>query len=233
MLKSLHFIYQHRMDNDELLMMQSLNERYEDIGPLFSFDNAIVGDERYLYPEEIAFDEIEIIKTPPQSPIPQFNSIKALFEISLNPNVLKFIPSERWNNVDQISLEDMTKTYFRAHSTKKLRFEHKLWNALKITLDNPHMYALVGVRWITHNVIKVNKKIFAKLLALTKPTSSLFNIQGSFPSHGFIEVEQEELDKLAFDRGDEADCRFFIHKNGVFTLLAIENDICQCKWVAA
>ena len=116
--------------------------------------------------------------------------------------------------------------YFPKRSSKKLRFEHKLWNALALTKRYPELADVIGIVWETSTVIRVDKTAFGSLLGLTKPTAALFNPQGSFRSHGFSEVLEPGK-----ANDPEATARYFVHDSGTFTKYSTADAMLKlCKW---
>jgi len=151
--------------------------------------------------------------------------------IILNPFLFGFLPKERAEN-RAITLEEVIKKHFLVRSTKRVRFEHKLWNALCITKKYPNLFSIFGVMWISKTVIKVNKTMFANVLGITRPTAALFNVQGSFPSHGFEEVEPSELRSQGIDIGDAdgINVRLIRHTSGQFTSESGIDALSICRW---
>ena len=81
----------------------------------------------------------------------------------IDPDSLDFIPKGNWTS-KPTSLDSLRDTYFGRKNNVNRRFEHKLWNALRITAVHPSLIRFVGVCWVNNNIIKVYKQIFAKLL---------------------------------------------------------------------
>ena len=158
------------------------------------------------------------------------NSINNIY---INPHMLGFLPREIAED-KQFVLSDIIKSYFQIRSTKKVRFEHKLWNALCITKMNPILFRIIGVMWISDNILKVHRSIFANLLGITKPTAALFNIQGSFPSHGFIEVDVKDASKEVSPQQltdvDGIQIRLFQHEHHLFTSHSGIDELVNCRW---
>ena len=160
-------------------------------------------------------------------------SLNSLSNIHINPFRLGFLPTEIADD-KMISLSELMKTHFQTRSTKKIRFEHKLWNALCITKSNPIMFNVVGVMWITNTIMKVHRTVFANLLGITKPTAALFNIQGSFPSHGFVEVDineaRSQVDPFQLVDVDGIQIRLFKHEHLQFTSSSGIECLLNCRW---
>ena len=148
----------------------------------------------------------------------------SLLATMVYPNKLQLVPTDEWKNQENVCLKSLIESHFRARSTRRLRFEHKLWNALAITKQHPELMSIIGISWETENIIRVTRDIFGALLGLTRPTAALFNPQGSFHSHGFTEVlidNKEDLDRNA---------RFFVHSSGKFNQFSTPEDLLTCKW---
>ncbi|OHT05689.1 hypothetical protein TRFO_05829 [Tritrichomonas foetus] len=178
----------------------------------------------------LPFTMVKKGKVPKMASVPRWYSI--------NPVEMGFIPRAHWKD-ETVQLAKLVNDHFRAKSTKMIRFEHKLWNALSITTRFPDTYGLVGVKWVTPNVIKVDRKKFGeRMLCLTRPNASLFNPQGSFQSHGFEEVSAADaMHRLKIPQAeiadvDETKVRLYQHKTTKFTMLATPEQIEGCRWQA-
>jgi hypothetical protein len=166
----------------------------------------------------------------------EFERLCADPAIVLHPQKLGFIPREFWSN-ESITFGQLVKEFFQRKNHANSRFAHKLYNAVKIILDDPFYIEFVGIEWITDVVLRVDKKAFARLLAIKTIDGSLFHQQGNFPSHGFVELtEQTAMDFLSRDKllgVDFDNIRLFAHHEGLFTKNITEEEIEQCKWVSA
>lgn len=152
-------------------------------------------------------------------------------EIVLDNEKFMFMPKKSWVS-RTIRFNDMRDGHFQGKSSKRVRFEHKLWNALQITKYMPEMYRQIGVIWLNTRVIQVNRMVFGRLLRLGKATSALFNAQGSFPTHGFVELSVREIENMNVKSfGDCSDCRFFHRPDGRFSVLSDETDLDACAYV--
>jgi hypothetical protein len=104
-------------------------------------------------------------------------------------------------------------------------------------MDDPFYIEFIGIEWITDNVLRIDKRIFARLLAIKTIDGSLFHQQGNFPSHGFIELtETTALDYIPKDLlfgVDFDNIRLLTHPDGVFKKGCIEVDIDHCRWVSS
>ena len=114
-----------------------------------------------------------------------------LMNITINPWRFRFLPQGQWEN-RQICLSNLLKSHFQSRSTKKVRFEHKLWNALQLTSAFPELYQIFGLFIVSPHLLKADRDKMGSSFALTKPNAALFNQQGAFPSHGFVEVSRED-----------------------------------------
>ncbi|OHT16084.1 hypothetical protein TRFO_42066 [Tritrichomonas foetus] len=155
-------------------------------------------------------------------------------DLIVNPIELSFLPKEIWL-VQNVPLRIVLQTFFKARSTKNLRFEHKLWNALSLTKNYPELVSIVGIYWVSHDVIKVHRDLFGSLINVTKPSAALFNNQGSFITHGFIEISKQEA--LSFgvcsewvEDVDEYCIRLFRHSSGLLKATSTRSDIYTCRW---
>ena len=167
---------------------------------------------------------------PPYSPKPDTTSLTNIY---INTFKYGFLPTEIAED-RAVPLMQIIKSHFQSRSTKRVRFEHKLWNALCLTNTNPNMFCVIGVMWISNTILKVHRTIFANLLAITKPTAALFNIQGSFPSHGFVEIDineaRKEVDPSYLTDVDSVQIRLFRHKNLSFTAFSGIEGLLNCRW---
>lgn len=143
----------------------------------------------------------------------------------IQPYELSMVPVEDWKPGQQVTLGSIIGTHFRARSTRRLRFEHKLWNGLCLTKHYPDLIDVIGVTWESKDIIRVDRVVFGSLLGLTRPTAALFNPQGSFQSHGFQEVNIDE------SITEFQNVRFFRHRSGEFTRDSTREDLIRCKWI--
>ena len=143
----------------------------------------------------------------------------------VQPYELKLVPVEEWKPGQMVTLASIINTHFRARSTRRLRFEHKLWNALCLTKKYPDLIDIIGIRWESKDIIKVDRDVFGSLLGLTRPTAALFNPQGSFQSHGFQEVNVKDT------ASEGQNVRYFRHTSGAFDRDSTRDDLGWCKWI--
>ena len=159
------------------------------------------------------------------------NSAKDISQaLTINPQMLGFVPESKWIGITEIKLQTLSKDYFKPRSNKYGRFQHKLWNSLILVENFPHLYVKIGVKWLDDFVIQVNQKIFGSHLGLDKPKHSLFIPQGSFQSHGFVEVDYRELPDELKEKAENDDMtRFFKSRYGTFKR-GRTPDFSKCSW---
>lgn len=151
----------------------------------------------------------------------------------IDPAALGFVPTESWTS-KAVSMQYLTENYFARKNNVNRRFEHKLWNALRITTAFPNLIKIVGVMWVSHNVIKVYKHVFARLLNINSIEGGLFHKQGNFTRHGFILITEpsarETLSPDVLMDVDFKDVVLITHKQDAFTISSTEDAISGCKW---
>ena len=151
----------------------------------------------------------------------------------VSPQALGFLPSSYWLNVDN-TFGDLVMKFFQRKNNANCRFPHKLYNALAVVDQDPNMFNLFGVRWVTDQIFKVDKLIFGRLLGITSIDGGLFHRQGNFPSHRFAELTVAEVDQLKtqYDLSDvDMDrVRLMYHRDGMFRRGADEDSVTRCKW---
>jgi hypothetical protein len=154
--------------------------------------------------------------------------------ITLKPSDLGFIPVSHWTD-GEMTFGGLVSNHFQQKSGRNTRFFHKLYNALKISEYDRFYSEYVGVEWITDQVIKIDKKKFARLLGIHAIEGSLFHQQGNFPSHGFRElgpseakemVPSEELASVDYDN-----IRLLVHAPGDFVRGSAPQVIDKCRWI--
>lgn len=149
-----------------------------------------------------------------------FHDICLNKHVTLNPVKLGFIPSGFWTNKEH-SFSDLVYDFFQRKNSPNCRFLHKLYNALKISSVSDMYAELTGVQWVTSNVIKVSKGQFARLLGIKAVDGSLFHQQGNFPTHGFVELNRDQVQLLCpmldISTIDFDEIRMVIHQLGLFT----------------
>lgn len=151
----------------------------------------------------------------------------------IDPVNLGFIPRVQWNP-GYLSVYSLQQSYFSRKNNINRRFEHKLWNALRITSQFPELTRYIGVCWVSDTVIKCYKNPFARLLSINCVDGGLFHKQGNFTRHGFLQLTDIEA-KSQFNPRDIEDVDFrnvllLYHKDGTFKANADEATICNCRW---
>lgn len=153
--------------------------------------------------------------------------------VSLNPQALNLIPTSLWKP-ENVTFGYLVSFHFRKRNSSNSKFPIKLYNALRITEQCPDFFPHIGVKWVTDDVIWVNRETFACLIGVKTVEGGLFHQQGNFPSHGFVELSFEESQMLAhtlnLGRIDLSVMRLVRHKNGIFRRGCTELDIFHCQW---
>jgi hypothetical protein len=94
---------------------------------------------------------------------------------------------------------------------------------------SPSWSELVGVQWAAPFVIRVNKGQFARLLGLQTIEGGLFHQQGNFRTHGFVELNREQVTAycpaLDLAQIDFDDVRLLIHQPGIFVKNCTEQQL--------
>ena len=185
--------------------------------------------------EDVPVHEEPVVEPPIQQPVKEETvEIKEIAKdintLAIDPISLKFIPEDQWSSHQNVNFCTLQSSYFSKRSSKKLRFEHKLWNALILTKNYPYLYSVIGVIWETNTIIKVDVNVFAKLLGISKATSALCSPQGSFPSHGFSELLDEKHKRISLSETENI--RFYEHESGKFRADSTISDLEQCKWTS-
>lgn len=151
----------------------------------------------------------------------------------LDPQALHFVPENSWTQ-QTVTLQSLQEDYFGRKNNVNRRFEHKLWNALRITSMYPNMVKVVGVMWVTESIIKVYKYPFAKLLNISAVDGGLFHKQGNFTRHGFVVLTDADAKaKVPVEHLHDVDYRdvlLLTHSSGQFTMMSSEGTISSCKW---
>ena len=158
-------------------------------------------------------------------------NLTALYNIHISPKGINLLPEDKWKDVYEIKLGDMIETYFFGRSKKEGRFQHKLWNSLIITTHYPNLFPVIGVKWLNDEILLVNQNIFGNLLGLDKPKHSLFMAQGSFQTHGFVEIEFQNLpDNIKpYAERNNTHVKYFKHKSEKFRRWN-KPDFDFCSW---
>lgn len=153
--------------------------------------------------------------------------------LTLSPQGLGFLPSNYWLNLDS-TFGELVSKFFQRKNNANCRFPHKLFNALTIVDQDEKMYNLLGVKWITDRIFKVDKLIFGRVLGISSIDGGLFHKQGNFPSHGFQELSVSELEQLKghYDISDVdlERIRLLHHRDGMFFKGCDEDSVTKCRW---
>lgn len=158
-----------------------------------------------------------------------------LYDRVFNPLELNFLPKELFAT-QSMTLKYVIENFFHARSTKNLRFEHKLWNALALSTHFPDLIHILGIQWVSNDVLKVNRDRFGSLINVTKPSAALFNNQGSFQTHRFLEVSKHEaihtfnIPPASIEDVDESVVRLYRHSDGLLRANSQKTDIHSCRW---
>jgi hypothetical protein len=151
----------------------------------------------------------------------------------IDPIALGFVPTGSWSPQNS-SLQVLRDSYFSRKNNVNRRFEHKLWNALRITTVYPNLTKFVGVHWMNDRIIKVHKRVFAKLLNIKCVDGGLFHKQGNFTRHGFtVVLEATAKQELSTDQLLDVEFRevtLISHKDGIFRRDVDEATISHCRW---
>ena len=167
----------------------------------------------------------------------EFKTICEDKDVKFNVTDLKLIPVNKdiWVN-DEWTFGDLVTDYFRRKNATWCKFYQKLYNALRITDDDPFYFEFLGVQWIDDNIIKVDKKKFGRLLGLKNP-DSLFHQQGYFPSNGFVEINEiKARKKIMLEQLEDVDFKnivLIIHQYSVFHRNSKEEELDNYKWECA
>jgi hypothetical protein len=154
--------------------------------------------------------------------------------ITFNPKELGLIPIDYWRDKN-VTFGELVRDFFQKKNNTNTRFSHKLFNVLRLVEKDPSLSEFLGVEWVTDEVMKVNKLIFARLLGIRVIDGSLFHQQGNFPSHGFVELGiNNARDYVGAEKMADVDfeaVRLFMHKEGTFVRGAAGSVIESCKWI--
>jgi hypothetical protein len=154
----------------------------------------------------------------------------------ISPQTLGFMPSSYWLNTS-LSFGALVAKFFHRKNNASCRFPHKLYNALLLVENDPTLFSLVGVKWLTNEVFLVDKFVFGRLLGIASFDGGLFHWQGNFPSHGFIELTPDQIagiQSAGFDPSGVDHDRYHVlrHAAGQFTRAVSEEVFEACKWTA-
>jgi hypothetical protein len=154
--------------------------------------------------------------------------------LRFSPRRLGFIPGTLWVDEDT-TFGEFVNDFFRRKNNANCRFSHKLFNALALGAFNPTYQNFTGVSWLTELILRVDKRVFARLLGIKSIDGSLFHQQGNFPSHGFTEIGSGDRERCVppgvdLTGVDFENVRLLIHSRGQFRKGCTSKDIEKCKW---
>ncbi|KAH0787965.1 hypothetical protein GPJ56_008121 [Histomonas meleagridis] len=199
-----------------------------------AFDLASSSQRHHSYTREVASPQ-PILRRPPED-ISNATFITACNDpnLTFNPHLVGFIPSNLWPD-HMITFGDIVANFFQKKNNANSRFSHKLFNALKLSELSPIYPQFVGVQWLTPLILRVDKRVFARLLGIKSIDGSLFHQQGNFPSHGFFEIGAGDAVKycppgIDLTGVDFENVRLLIHMEHRFRKGCTEADIEPCKW---
>ena len=157
--------------------------------------------------------------------------------LRFNPRQIGFIPVTLWGD-QEVTFGEVVSEFFQRKNNANSRFSHKLFNALRLSEWKPVYRPLVGVFWLNQNILRVDKRAFARLLGIKSIDGSLFHQQGNFPSHGFFEIGAGDAAKwvppgLDMTGVDFENVRLLIHTENMFKRGCTETDIEHCRWANA
>ena len=149
----------------------------------------------------------------------------------VNPMRIGLLPSDIFSLIDfPITLISFQAKYFQNRSSRVYRFEHKIYNALKITKEAPQLKAFIGAWWITPDTFIVNVPVFGALIGSAQPRASLCHASGLFAVHGFEDVTGEIAKEYPNDMNSDDFCAYR-HTSGEFTMTMTEEQLERnCKW---
>ncbi|OHT12718.1 hypothetical protein TRFO_17332 [Tritrichomonas foetus] len=191
-----------------------------------------------------------IIPRPPfniplrQTMCSEFTSDEAAFfavrsdpTLNFNPLRLGLIPPNLWEDRN-MTFGECVSEFFQRKNNANSRFSHKLFNALRLSEFNPIYTPFVGVKWLNENILRVDKRAFARLLGIKSIDGSLFHQQGNFPSHGFFEIGAGDVNRycppgLDLTGVDFENVRLLVHTENLFKRGCTEADIEHCRWASA
>ena len=116
------------------------------------------------------------------------------------------------------------KSNFFVTKSKTMRFEHKLYNALKISREEPKLIGFLGLYWKNEDTFIVNIPTFGALLGAPYPRAYLCYEAGLFAKHGFRDVTSELINT---NPEELKDCNNipYRHQSGKFNVNMTEEDL--------
>ncbi|KAK8834611.1 hypothetical protein M9Y10_013194 [Tritrichomonas musculus] len=143
--------------------------------------------------------------------------------LKINPFILGFEPQKYWVTMRHDHTFCQIVHYFRSRLSKNTMFMYKLYNMLLLTTKVPQLKNVVGVFWVNKFVFCVEREKIARMLGLSENcvNGALFNMQGNFPTHGFIEVTSSNLKEYGLTENNikfQVDVYYYAHKDRSFTM---------------
>jgi hypothetical protein len=124
--------------------------------------------------------------------------------LACNPRADGFLPSDYWLET-QYTFGEVVQSFFQRKHSTNCRFIHKLFNGLTLVDKDARFYDLVGVKWVTDRVFKVDKLLFGRLLGIGNVDDGLFHHQGMLRESGFSELSQNDANALKQEGCDIGD----------------------------
>lgn len=154
--------------------------------------------------------------------------------VVFNPVKLGFFPKTFWPNAN-FPFCDLVTEYFVHNVGPNFRFPLRLYNALRITDDDPFYIDFIGLMWVNEIIIKVYIPVLARFLNLRNPEESLFGQQGQFTLHGFEILTKSKVSSFCTEEDledvDFQNVRIIIHQGGLFRRQVKEEELLSYKWV--
>ena len=152
-------------------------------------------------------------------------------EFVVRPRDLGLLPTSYWVE-SELTFGELLEKFFHKRNSIHARFSYKLFDALTLVEKFPELFAMVGVKWVTEKVLKVDKLVFGRLLGIQALDGALFHKQGNFPTHGFVQLAADERRELGVGDGEDIERFHYLqHASGVFVRSATEDSVMHCKWV--
>ena len=149
-----------------------------------------------------------------------------VYDESINPFKLNLLPSKVFHvpEMDKPTPIYNFKSNFFVTKSKTMRFEHKLYNALKISREEPKLIGFLGLYWKNEDTFIVNIPTFGALLGAPYPRAYLCYEAGLFAKHGFRDVTSELINT---NPEELKDCNNipYRHQSGKFNVNMTEEDL--------